>query len=186
MHRIAAAVGATKSAQPKDFGPNLLLWILIALLTAAAILAVLRAARARAGRGAMRPRMRARVYRDQLDELERDKAEGRISAGEAEAARAEIARRLIAADGEAQASRAATPAARQRRRRAARRRLSRSSAFPLLSLALYLGARRAEPARRSRSPRAFPSRLRPTTSRRWSRRSRRILRRNPRTAAAGR
>ena len=45
----------------------------------------------------------ARVYRDQLDELERDKAEGRISAVEAEAARAEIARRLIAADSEARA-----------------------------------------------------------------------------------
>ena len=37
------------------------------------------------------------VYRDQLEELERERAAGEIGAAEAEAARAEIARRLLAA-----------------------------------------------------------------------------------------
>ena len=72
-------------------------WILIAVLTAAAIMAVLlplgRPAAAADAKGYAR-----RVYLDQLGELERDKAQGRIGDDEAEAARAEIARRLIAAD----------------------------------------------------------------------------------------
>ncbi len=38
------------------------------------------------------------VYRDQLAEIERDKESGRLALAEAEAARAEVARRLIAAD----------------------------------------------------------------------------------------
>jgi cytochrome c-type biogenesis protein CcmH len=74
-----------------------LLWIIIALLTAGAVMAVL-APLGRA-RDAAEPAEHARrVYLDQLAELERDRAEGRISGEEAEAARAEIARRLIATD----------------------------------------------------------------------------------------
>lgn len=80
----------------------MLLWTLIALLTAAAILAVL-VPLARTPRGAA-PDVHARqVYRDQLDELDRDKASGRISADDAEAARAEIARRLLSLGGEPEA-----------------------------------------------------------------------------------
>jgi cytochrome c-type biogenesis protein CcmH len=41
----------------------------------------------------------ARIYRDQLDEVERDLGRGTISAGEASGARAEVSRRLIAATG---------------------------------------------------------------------------------------
>ncbi|MGQ3672874.1 c-type cytochrome biogenesis protein CcmI [Xanthobacter sp. TB0136] len=40
------------------------------------------------------------VYRDQLSEIERDRESGRLPAAEAEAARAEVARRLIAAGSE--------------------------------------------------------------------------------------
>lgn len=42
-----------------------------------------------------------RVYRDQLDELERDHTQGRIGSSELEAARIEIQRRMLAADAEA-------------------------------------------------------------------------------------
>jgi cytochrome c-type biogenesis protein CcmH len=75
------------------------LWFVFALMTVAAIFAVLwplsRGASARAGGS------EAVVYRDQLAEIDRDVAAGLIGASEAEAARVEIGRRLLAAaDGE--------------------------------------------------------------------------------------
>lgn len=111
----------------------MLLWTVIALLTAAAVMAVLvplgRAPDA--SRSADRAR---RVYLDQLDELDRDRAQGRISDMDAEEARAEIARRLLATE--------------QRRTDAAgghgSRRLRRAVAvlaiagIPALSLGFYL------------------------------------------------
>ena len=70
------------------------LWFVFALMTAAAIFAVLwplgQAANAQAGSDLA-------VYRDQLDEIERDRATGLIGAAEADAARVEVSRRLIAA-----------------------------------------------------------------------------------------
>lgn len=70
------------------------LWFVFALMTAAAIFAVLwplgQAANAQAGSDLA-------VYRDQLDEIERDRAAGLTGAAEADAARVEISRRLIAA-----------------------------------------------------------------------------------------
>ena len=115
-----------------------MLWILIALLTAAAILAVLvplsRTPTSRASAAHA-----ARVYRDQLDELERDKAEGRISPGDADSARAEIARRLIAVDNEthAETGAAASVVGNPNARRAIA--LVALLAIPILSLGLYLG-----------------------------------------------
>lgn len=75
------------------------LWFVFALMTVAAIFAVLwplsRGASAQAGGS------EAVVYRDQLAEIERDVAAGLIGVSEAEAARVEIGRRLLAAtDGE--------------------------------------------------------------------------------------
>jgi cytochrome c-type biogenesis protein CcmH len=76
------------------------LLLLFALMTAMAILAVLwplalRNRKARSGSDLA-------VYRDQLDEIERDRATGLIAGAEAEAARIEISRRLIgAADAQA-------------------------------------------------------------------------------------
>lgn len=71
------------------------LWLVLALMTAAAIFAVLMPlayARARQdSRGGMA------VYRDQLDEIERDRAAGLIPDSEADAARLEVSRRLLAA-----------------------------------------------------------------------------------------
>ena len=70
------------------------LWFVFALMTAAAIFAVLwplgQAANAQAGSDLA-------VYRDQLDEINRDRAAGLIGAAEADAARVEVSRRLIAA-----------------------------------------------------------------------------------------
>jgi cytochrome c-type biogenesis protein CcmH len=71
------------------------LWFVFALMTAAAIFAVLLplglSARAQTGGN------EASVYRDQLAEIDRDAAAGLIGASEAEAARVEIGRRLLAA-----------------------------------------------------------------------------------------
>jgi cytochrome c-type biogenesis protein CcmH len=71
------------------------LWLLFALMTAAAVFAVLwplGRARATQARG-----NDIAVYRDQLDEIARDGAAGLIGEAEAEAARVEVSRRLIAA-----------------------------------------------------------------------------------------
>ncbi len=72
-----------------------MLWLLIALMTAAAIFAVLwplsrRDVAAPSGNDLA-------VYRDQLDEIERDRAAGLIPEAEAEAARIEVSRRILAA-----------------------------------------------------------------------------------------
>lgn len=83
------------------------LWFVFALMTVAAIFAVLwplgrgnRAAnQSLEGQGS-----ETAVYKDQLAEVERDLAAGLIAAPEAEAARIEIGRRLLAAAGAEQAS----------------------------------------------------------------------------------
>src|SRR6185295_16807043 len=79
----------------------MMLWLLFALMTAAAMLAVLwplgRSAAAR------RSGSDVAVYRDQIDEVARDRAAGLIGEAEAEAARVEVSRRLIAAADAAQA-----------------------------------------------------------------------------------
>src|SRR5271169_5860313 len=71
------------------------LWFVFALMTAAAIFAVLWPL----GRGNRPPSdgSEATVYKDQLAEINRDVAAGLIGAPEAVAARVEIGRRLLAA-----------------------------------------------------------------------------------------
>jgi cytochrome c-type biogenesis protein CcmH len=71
------------------------LWLVFALLTAAAVFAVLwpLSRRVPAASGAND----IAVYRDQLDEIARDRKAGLIGAAEAEAARVEVSRRLLAA-----------------------------------------------------------------------------------------
>ncbi len=71
------------------------LWFLLAIMTGAAVFAVLWPL----GRRAALPSggYDVRVYRDQLDEIGRDRAAGRIGEAEAEAARIEVSRRLLAA-----------------------------------------------------------------------------------------
>jgi len=76
------------------------LWLVFALMTAAAIFAVLwplgRPSSERGGSDVV-------VYRDQLDEVARDREAGLIGEAEAEAARVEVSRRLIAAADAAEA-----------------------------------------------------------------------------------
>ncbi|MBS0536860.1 MAG: c-type cytochrome biogenesis protein CcmI [Proteobacteria bacterium] len=79
------------------------LWLAFALMTAAAIFAVLwPLGRRKAATGGSD----LAVYRDQLDEIGRDRAEGRIGEAEAEAAKIEVSRRLIAAADAAEAGQA--------------------------------------------------------------------------------
>jgi len=70
------------------------LWFVFALMTAAAIFAVLWPL---GRRGSPEGGSDLAVYRDQLDEIARDLAEGRIGEAEADAAKTEVSRRLIAA-----------------------------------------------------------------------------------------
>jgi cytochrome c-type biogenesis protein CcmH len=72
----------------------MMLWLVLALMTAVAVFAVLwpLGRRTRAFGGS-----ELAVYRDQLAEIERDRDAGRIGAAEAEAARVEVSRRLLAA-----------------------------------------------------------------------------------------
>jgi cytochrome c-type biogenesis protein CcmH len=69
------------------------LWFVLALMTAAAVFAVLwplgRAPRLRSGD-------ESAIYKDQLAEVERDRSAGLIAAADAEAAQIEISRRLLA------------------------------------------------------------------------------------------
>jgi cytochrome c-type biogenesis protein CcmH len=82
----------------------MMLWIIFAVMTAAAMLAVLwplgrKAASPSGGNDLL-------VYQDQLEEIGRDRNAGLIGQAEAEAARVEVSRRLLAAaDGQAISSR---------------------------------------------------------------------------------
>ena len=79
----------------------MILWILAAVLTAASVTAlILPLARGRDGEDDRLAGDRA-IYRDQIDEIERDRGRGLLNAAEAEAARTEVARRLLSVDRQA-------------------------------------------------------------------------------------
>lgn len=107
------------------------LWFVFALMTVAAIFAVLWPL-SRGGR-AQPDGSEAVVYRDQLAEIERDAASGLIGAPEAEAARVEIGRRLLQA---ADLGRAPPVAASVRLRRFAA--VIALVGLPVVSVAFYL------------------------------------------------
>jgi cytochrome c-type biogenesis protein CcmH len=109
------------------------LWLAFALMTAAAIFAVLWPL---SRRGEAKGGSEAAVYRDQLDEIARDRAAGLIGEQEAEAARIEVSRRLIAASEAPNADPAAGAAASLWRRRAAA--VAGLVALPIGATALYL------------------------------------------------
>jgi cytochrome c-type biogenesis protein CcmH len=108
----------------------MMLWLVLALMTAVAIFAVLWPL---SRRGGNRGGSDVAVYRDQLDEIERDRAASLIGVSEAEAARVEVSRRLIAAADAAQPASAAD--APWRRRAAA---LIALIVLPLGAASLYL------------------------------------------------
>ncbi len=110
-----------------------MLWPVLALMTAVAIFAVLwPLARTTATE---RTAADAEVYRDQLDEIERDRASSVIGVAEAEAARVEVSRRLLAA-ADAKAPPVLDAAARLRHRRSAA--VVTLVFIPLGAVALYL------------------------------------------------
>lgn len=92
------------------------LWFIFALMTAAAIFAVLWPLSRREG---ARGGSDIAVYRDQLDEIARDRASGLIGESEAEAAKVEVSRRLLAAADVAEAEKSASATTPVWRRRAA-------------------------------------------------------------------
>src|SRR5581483_774812 len=108
------------------------LWIIFAVMTAAALFAVLWPLGRKAGEhGVASDRL---VYQDQLKEIDRDRAIGVIGDAEAESARIEISRRLLAAvDDERDAPE--QPGANARRRRAAGIAMV---IVPVVALTLYL------------------------------------------------
>ncbi len=74
----------------------MLFWIFAAVLTAAVLLLLVPPLLRSTGSGPDREEFDREVYRDQLDELERDRARGLINDAQTEAAKAEIARRMLA------------------------------------------------------------------------------------------
>jgi cytochrome c-type biogenesis protein CcmH len=110
----------------------MMLWVILALMTIAALGAVvwpLLRARGMAAAGSD-----LAVYRDQLEEIERDRSEHRIEPDEADAARVEVSRRLLAAASAANAS-TATAGTGGRRRFAAVAAVG--VMIPLIAVALY-------------------------------------------------
>jgi cytochrome c-type biogenesis protein CcmH len=91
-----------------------MIWLLIAVMTGVAVLAILWPL-SRRGRD-LRQTSDVAVYKDQLEEIERDQSFGLIAAPEAEAARVEVSRRLLAADSTARSRKAAADGPPVRRR----------------------------------------------------------------------
>jgi cytochrome c-type biogenesis protein CcmH len=108
----------------------MMLWFVFALMTAAAIFAVLWPL----SRGSRVPNdgSEAAVYKDQLDEIDRDVSAGLIGVSEAQAARVEISRRLLAA---ADSQRDLPSGSNIRLRRAAA--VMALVGLPLVAVALY-------------------------------------------------
>jgi cytochrome c-type biogenesis protein CcmH len=113
----------------------MILGLILAAMTAAAVVAVIWPLARRAGAAPSGSDMA--VYRDQLAEIERDRAAGLVGKTEAEAARVEISRRLLAASDAAQAALPAGNAvsAAWRRRAVAAASLL---ALPIVAGSLYL------------------------------------------------
>lgn len=107
------------------------LWFVFALMTVAASFAVLLPL-GRSGR-AQNQGSEVAVYKDQLAEIERDLAAGLIAAPEAEAARVEISRRLLAAAGSEPVS---EPTSSLKWRRAAA--VLALAGLPLIAIGVYM------------------------------------------------
>jgi cytochrome c-type biogenesis protein CcmH len=111
------------------------LYLILALMTAVAIFAVLWPL-SRESRTAAADGQDVEVYRDQLDEIERDRKAGLIGDSDAEAARVEISRRLLAAaDSSGRPGSKASPTPVWRRRAAA---LVALLVLPAISAAFYI------------------------------------------------
>ena len=110
----------------------MMFWLILALMTAGALGAVVWPVVR--GQGMTAAGSDLVVYRDQLEEIERDRTDARIDAVEAEAARVEVSRRLLAAANAANARPAETGSTRWRRTAAA---AATVIMIPMLAVALY-------------------------------------------------
>lgn len=109
----------------------MILWILLALLTLGLVWLLLAPLARPVPDSELAAGQDIAVYRDQLAELERDAARGLIGPAEAEAARAEVSRRILAAAGAGSAGAGESPA---RRRGVA---IATILLVPLLALGVY-------------------------------------------------
>lgn len=110
-----------------------MLWVIFAILTAAAVSSVLWPL-TRTPRAPNRRAIGLALYKAQLAEIEKDEAQRVVTAADAQSAKTEAARRLIAADGAAGEEPLAAPS-----RTRARIAFFLTAIFvPLVSLALYL------------------------------------------------
>ncbi|HEY7247932.1 MAG TPA: c-type cytochrome biogenesis protein CcmI [Xanthobacteraceae bacterium] len=113
------------------------LWIVFACMTGTALCAVLWPLRRRDVAAAAQAGNDSAVYRDQLYEIERDLAAGSLGEGEAQAARIEVSRRLLAAE---EAGARAPDAATSRQRGADDPRRSRRLSAAVAAIVLTFGA----------------------------------------------
>src|SRR5271165_4405619 len=111
-------------------------WLVLGLMTATAIVVVVRPVLRRAPPPAADADGDLAVYRDQLAEIDRDLGRGAIGQPEAEAARIEISRRLLAAAERAETTRRMDAATTPRPWRIAS--VAALIALPLGAVALYL------------------------------------------------
>ena len=112
----------------------MLLWIAFALMTAAALAAVLLPLARPARRDELDSGALA-VYRHQLEEIEDERTRGLVDDGEAAGARVEVARRLLASADRMDAQSPPPPLPESKRATVA---LATAAAIPLFTLALYL------------------------------------------------
>ena len=111
-------------------------WILVAGLVAGVTLAITRPLTRSTSNSDNAADADIAVYKDQLKEVAADAARGTLAPGEAEAARAEIARRLLRSSAAGTKPAVSEPASRHRFARPVY--VITSIALPVLSLALYL------------------------------------------------
>jgi cytochrome c-type biogenesis protein CcmH len=113
----------------------MVIWIILLLMTAAAVMAVLWPLSRHRAFSARQLDPDTQFYREQLAEIEQDRERGVLMPGEAEAAKAEAGRRLLRATGMTADAFAALGEPALRRRRAAS--TLALSVIPILALVLY-------------------------------------------------
>ncbi|MGE5259632.1 MAG: c-type cytochrome biogenesis protein CcmI [Actinomycetota bacterium] len=113
----------------------MLLWFVLGCLTAFVLYVLLRPLLGVGGRERERDAFNAAVYRDQLGEIDSDRARGLIGEREAEAARLEIARRLLQTDSKVRVALASDEGSARSARGAI---VLVAVSVPILALGLYL------------------------------------------------
>jgi cytochrome c-type biogenesis protein CcmH len=112
----------------------MLLWFLFAVMAAAVVWAVTRPLLAGSADGAAAGETELAVYRDQLAEIVTERDQGLLGGAEAEAARVEVARRLIRTSEETSKPKTATGQSTWVRRSA----LAAAAALPVLAIGIYV------------------------------------------------